>query len=676
MSYEKTKFRVGKLLVPVTLEYVKVKNLDYINLHFPYNPKLLKIVKESFEGREWMGPPKNPGGPKLWRIPITQRNNWWLQYLRHDMPCPYAKYDATLDPDIFNETVERVKEYALARTPRPDEYYQHQYELVAHALITRTCMWAAEMGLGKTLSAFIFMEMIQEELGIETWWWVAPNSALYAFEQDRRKWLPRINVRTMTYEGFKSKIIDGQLCPRAVVFDESPRIKTFNAKRSIAARNTTNDMRDLYPDSHVILCMSGSPSPKSPLDWWHQIEVLEPGYLSEKDIYIFREKLGVFEEAADGAYKTLKSWYNDENKCEMCCELEDHANHKMSPETVDKYHPFKRSTNRVTELHERLKGISIFRLKKDCLDLPPKIYNEIVLKPSPETIQAAQLIARTSTRVIDALTKLRMLSDGFQYIEEKTGDKPCPLCHGSGQHMIFIDPDKPDDYAPDHWVAQGQRPVYDEHGEIIRFEACRYVKELRDCPNCGGSGTVNTYVRSSTRVACPKDDALAQDLDTHEESGRLCVYAGFTDSVNRIVSNCHQLGWTTIRADGRGWEGQTPEGDILERSELLTIFQEKQIDYPRVCFVGQPGSAGEGLTLTASHTITFWSNDFNGGYRMQAEDRGHRLSMDKERGGRITDYIHLASDLYVLKNLKEKKDLQMQTMTGLRSFLNVQDKGD
>jgi hypothetical protein len=170
-------------------------------------------------------------------------------------------------------------------------------------------------------------------------------------------------------------------------------------------------------------------------------------------------------------------------------------------------------------------------------------------------------------------------------------------------------------------------------------------------------------------VECPKDDALVEDLDAHEEVGRLCVYAGFTESVDRVVSICHRQGWATIRADGRGWEGKTPTGDDLANAELLRLFQEDFDNYPRICFIGQPGSAGEGLTLTASPTIVYWSNDFNGNSRMQSEDRGHRPGMDTERGGLIKDYCHLPSDLYVIKNLREKRNLQAQTMQGFRNFM-------
>lgn len=670
----KTTFRVGRLLIPVTLDYVRE---DRINLHFPYNKKLLDTVKDSFEGREWLGPipNKRTDGPKLWQIPVTQRNNFILDYLQKPLnQGPYAKYDNAMKPEILATAIERVREYESKRFGKY-QLFQHQRELVAHGLLTKTCMWAAEMGVGKTLAAFILMEMLKDEVIHPVWWWVAPNSALRAFDKESRTWFPRVDIRTMTYENFKGRVIEGSVCPSNIVFDEMPKIKTWNTQRSVAARNLTNEMREIYPkDEIVIIGMSGAPSPKSPLDWWHQIEVIEPGYLSEKDIYTFREKLGIVEEQDDGAYKKVVAWRDSVDRCAKCSKMKDDPVHSMDLVVMGdkKAHAFVPGIDAVSNLHNRLRGVAIFKLKKDCLDLPDKIYEQVVLKPTEEIIAAAQLVTKTARRVVTALVDLRMLSDGFQYTKVKTGEKTCTNCGGSGQHTEFYDPQYPDTYAPDEWVAAGKRPVYDSEDHLTGYEDINYAQRLADCPNCGASGRVDVFTRTATRVPCPKDDALAEDLDVHEDLGRLCVYAGFTDSVDRVVENCHKAGWTTIRADGRGWEGKTPYGELLPNERLVDIFQDELIAYPKICFVGQPGSAGEGLTLTAASTIIFWSNDFNGNSRMQAEDRIHRPGMDLARGARIKDYIHLQSDLYVLKNLKEKKDLQKQTMTGFKEFMGCE----
>jgi len=112
--------------------------------------------------------------------------------------------------------------------------------------------------------------------------------------------------------------------------------------------------------------------------------------------------------------------------------------------------------------------------------------------------------------------------------------------------------------------------------------------------------------------------------------------------------------WEVIRLDGRGWQatfGGNPQG-------FVKAFQEMQDSHPRIVFVGNPGSAGTGLTLTASPAIVFYSNDFNADSRIQAEDRIHRMGMDINRGAKIIDLIHLPTDEYVLTNLQNKRKLQ------------------
>jgi SNF2 family DNA or RNA helicase len=97
-------------------------------------------------------------------------------------------------------------------------------------------------------------------------------------------------------------------------------------------------------------------------------------------------------------------------------------------------------------------------------------------------------------------------------------------------------------------------------------------------------------------------------------------------------------------------------------------FRDK---YPKLCFVGHPKAGGMALTLTASPTEIFYSNDFSGEGRMQAEDRAHRPGMDVNKGLTIVDYIHLQTDLYVLENLQKKKDLQSLSLGELRAALDA-----
>src|SRR5581483_9892769 len=196
-----------------------------------------------------------------------------------------------------------------------------------------------------------------------------------------------------------------------------------------------------------------------------------------------------------------------------------------------------------------------------------------------------------------------------------------------------------------------------------------------ECPACGGSGRQPTYTREAVQVAFPKEQVLRDILDEHDDVGRLVIYAGFTGSVDRCADICKKEGWNIIRVDGRGWYSDMARGGkpILEPTELLETFQsqdrEVREDFPRIAFVGQPGAAGMGLTLTASPTIFYWSNDFNAESRIQSEDRIHRPGMDVNRGATIVDCIHLPSDKMVLDNLRVKRDLQNMTLGEMQRAL-------
>jgi len=208
-------------------------------------------------------------------------------------------------------------------------------------------------------------------------------------------------------------------------------------------------------------------------------------------------------------------------------------------------------------------------------------------------------------------------------------------------------------------------------------EAQFEMKEMK-CDNCGGDGNVPTYMRGQDEVPCPKDDQLKLDLDDHEDLGRLIVWGGFTGTIDRIVQICKNEGWSVLRVDGRGYCAMDNEGKPLDDRECLMAMdgshpraKELLEKHPKLCFVGHPRAGGMALTLTASPTAIYFSNDFSGEGRMQSEDRFHRPGMDKNRGATIVDYIHLPSDTYVLDNLKKKKDLQKISLGELDEIFNA-----
>jgi len=603
------KFRAGKYLIPVTLTC----DGDRIFIQFKFNRNLISEIK-AMEGARWHGfDKKNPR--KIWSIKNSHRNIFQIAYLQG------------LDPYQYFDSEIKVHEYS-----RP--LYKHQKDMTDFILTKKHCIIAGELGVGKTLTAIEAME----KSGFNDWWYIAPKSVLRAIERELRIWKSEIRPRLMTYQGLVNTIKnwgDNQ-APRGVIFDESSRIKNPNAQRSQAALALADGIRKDWDKDGYIILMSGAPAPRSPADWWHQCEVACPGFLKEGNQLKFKKRLAIIvekESIAGGIYPSLESWLDDENKCRICGQYQN--NHSDD-------HQFEPSKNEVSFLYERMKGLVLVKFKKDCLDLPEKIYKFIELAPSDKILNLARTIVAKASTVISGITLLRELSDGFQYQEQETGIKDCSVCHGTKKI---------------------KNPLYSGlTSEKIKKNGLEYGPEIIDCDGCNGSGSVKVYKRIAKQIDCPKEQALIDLLDEHIDIGRIIIYAGFTGSIDRCVQICQKCGWGTIRVDGRGWNSNL-EGDLLD------IFQDQLDKFPRVAFIAQPGAGGLGLTLTASSTIVYYSNDFNAESRIQSEDRIHRIGMDQNRGATIIDLVHLETDKLILDNLQKKRRLQSLTMGELKEAL-------
>lgn len=659
-----TKFRAGGLYTPVEC-IVKDRKIE---LYFPYNADLLLEVKTRFENRKWLG---FDDGPKGWSIPITQRNIFQFRYLqgKYADVDPYKKFEK--HTDYTDQIIEYCKE-------RQIKSYKHQVQMINHILNVGWFITAGEMGVGKSLAAIIALEMAK----IQDIIWVGPRAPLIAVKSEFQKWRSVLRPKFCTYEELK-KIVEswpvGKKAPQALILDEISRCKNPAAQRTIAAKHIADSIRDDWGTECIIGGLSGTPSPKSPVDWFSLCEIIAPGFIREGNIHLFRSRLGVFEQRESipgaGSYPHLLSWKDDENKCDQCGQLVSHGNHsesfvdKLKGQTT-KVHSFVKSKNEVADLSRRLKGLVGVWLKKDCLDLPLKRYEIIQVKPTRALLNAAKIVTQGCTKVIEAMIRLRTLSDGFQYKEVKNGEETCSLCSGNGTILQWFVGNE----TVSRFEAEKKQRVLediDHEGAVVGYKTITIDPIQREitCPRCDGLKKIDTFEREIQEVECPKDNVLIDLLEEHEDIGRLNIYAGFTGSIERIVKICQRKGWNVIRVDGRGWAGFDIKNNklSLDSDELYKLYQSGEDIY---AFIGQPGAAGMGITLTASPTTVFFSNDFNGESRIQAEDRGHRIGMDIVRGGRIVDICHLPSDLHVLDNLKKKRDLQHLSMVGLEACLN------
>lgn len=630
-----------------------------IRVKFPFNKKLIEEVK-SFEGSRW-----NPE-KKHWTIKNSQRNQFQLTYLTGG--DPYAWYDQPL------------KEYNTDRPAR-----NHQIRMVRHTITYRRLILAAEMGTGKSLAAILALEWakidFESKYPGQTFicWWIAPKSALRSVELELDKWKSQVKPKLYTYDSLKTTIqrwVPGTKAPYFVVFDESSRVKTPTAQRSQAAYELANGVRDDWGQDGFVVLMSGTPAPKSPADWYWQCEIAQPGFIKEGTYDKFKKRLGLIIQkesiSQGGVYPHLVTWLDDENKCLKCGLLRTDPNHDPQGSLfgATDYHEFVQSVNEVAFLYERMKGLTEVIFKKDCLDLPDKQYEIIRCRPTPSILRSASIISANSKTVVGAMILLRELSDGFQYEQEEIGTSQCSECHGEGEVLahtvlpdiqIVVTEDNLDDY-PDNDI-----------GDIVELPRSIVTedhtdKEMTTCPKCSGSGEIVNTRTIAIQIPCPKEDVVKELLDKYDDDGRTVFFGGFTGSIDRLETICRSQEWHVVRCDGRGWHSTIP--GLKNALDMLRLFQDKNNEeYPRIAFIGHPGSAGMGLTLTASPMICYYSNDFNAESRIQSEDRIHRMGMDVNLGATIYDIFHLPTDELVYENLKKKRKLQAMSMGDVASII-------
>ncbi len=652
-----------------------VENGQQLNVKLSDGDYLRPVVIKRVQDRLWL----NIGFAKKLRLELKNVLDGMRYHGYEDPPikawsCKYSEHNLFRLAYMMNLNPYELYERPLSKMGSKFPLRGHQFEMQDQWWTRHFVIWGAEMGLGKSLAALSTCEHICAKYPDITWenpiLWVSVKSAIVSVKLEYAKWGSTLPIRFMTYDGLKKHIENikaGTPAPRVIIGDESHKLKNFTTQRTQSFAYTTECMRREYGNECYVVLMTGTPMPKSPLDWYAQCEIVCPGFLKEGNVHLFKQRLAVVEKkesSTGGIYPELASWRDNTDKCDICGRFADALEHDV---TNEDRHDWVKSKNEVEFLYKRMKDLVLIKTKAECTDLPEKQYKRIYCKPRASTLRAMKMIATVQTSTIKVLTLCRELSDGFQYLMEENGKKKCELCFGSGTHILplYNGPEKTEDFVRTLANAKGNDYEIDCPEDYI-IDPVEYPQwfEMAEttCPNCLGECVVPNMIQSYRDTKTAKDAALIDIIADHEEVGRLVVYAGFTASVDRICELVKdQEDWDYIRVDGRGWATSLEFDNKWKPEDLIKFFQDKSHD-KKIIFIGNPGSAGTGLTLTASPTIVYYSNDFNADSRQQSEDRIHRLGMDANRGALIIDLIHLPTDEYVLDNLLKKKRLQNLTM--------------
>jgi len=642
--------KIGRLKEAAGMVEMRDNRIFFIKSPFECKDDIKSMKGSRWHGYETEGP---NAGKKQWSIEDCTRNRINIAFMMGHNPLTW-----------FERPLQNFEYRPLTRNGQPAVLMPHQIDMADAGLTYHYQIWAAEMGVGKSLSAQLVIEMSK----VLNWYWVGPKTSIPNIKREFRLFgfpFEQINVEFLTYEGLAKRMDEwksGNEIPQGVILDESSRCKTPTAQRTKAAQMLADLIREKYEYEGYVIEMSGTPSPKSPLDWFAQAEIAWPGFLKEGSLKALEQRLAflVKTEMASGTFFKRTGWRDDERKCEVCGEYAEHDNHDGSlVEDSEDYHVFKPSVNEVGFMYERLQGLVVTKHKKDCLNLPEKRYRKITCKPSASTLRAARALADGAINAVTGMTLLRELSDGFQYQEKVDGVTKCRHCE-TGNVNVWVDPNNPEQ-------------VYEQIGMLDPETVMTLVQQEVVCPMCGGSCEVVKRVRETREVACPKEPALKLLLEENEEIGRVVIFAGFTGSVDRVNRICRNEGWDVVQCDGRGFQAIARDGTIVP-CEPLDYWADLE-KHPRVAFVAHPESGGMSLTLTEARMCIYWSNSWKGEYRGQSEDRVHRIGADLNRGVVIVDLIHLPSDLRVLEVIRDNRRLELMTLGEALGDINWDESG-
>ena len=129
------------------------------------------------------------------------------------------------------------------------------------------------------------------------------------------------------------------------------------------------------------------------------------------------------------------------------------------------------------------------------------------------------------------------------------------------------------------------------------------------------SGHLKTDSGETLTFPSRRMDALVEILDEHD--GKAIIWSRFRYDIQQITAMLNkQYG----EGSSAAYFGDTSDD---RRNEIVKNFQNP--NHPLRFFVGNPATAGYGLTLTEANLVVYYANDFNLETRIQSVDRAHRI---------------------------------------------------
>jgi len=379
--------------------------------------------------------------------------------------------------------------------------------------------------------------------------------------QDKFEGLTIFVMNVESYSSLKGQKA-GQWMARAlgargmIAIDESTTIKNHKAKR-------TKSLMKIAAGFKYRRLLTGSPVTKSPMDIYSQCEFLRPGLLGFESYYAFQGRYAVVQRRTMGqaAFQQIVGFRN------------------------------------LDELTQRIDMFSFRVLKKDCLDLPDKIYTARYVGMTTQQFEMYEQIRRHAMVLLDS---------------GEMSTAPAVITQMLRLQQIMSGHLKTDE------------------GDMLYFPSKRM-------------------------------DALEEIINEHD--GKAIIWSRFRYD---IISITEMLNKKFGQGCAVSYFGDTSDDD---RAAAVVNFQDP--NHPLKFFVGNPATAGYGLTLTEANLVVYYANDFNLETRIQSEDRAHRIGQKNN-----VTYIDLicegSIDERIVKALRTKIDIGAKVLgEDAREWLNL-----
>lgn len=397
----------------------------------------------------------------------------------------------------------------------------------------------------------------------------------------------RLAILVMNVEAFGStdraredalKFLKAHRC--LFVIDESTRIKTPGTRR-------TKRLLALARYAPYRRILTGMPVTQSPFDFYAQFRFLDECILSAGTFSAFRAHYGELRTHGDPIFEAARS------------------RARWTPQIVKIDSEGRPMYRNLDELVGRIRPYSFRVRKRDCLDLPPKVYEQI-----PVEMNAAQ---RHVYRQLEDELKTVLVDHTVEDLVEH-------LARGSGS-----------------------LPVPNALARLLRM---RQV--------LGGYVTVDEEVQALS-PPCPRLRTL---VEATEGLSKAIVWATFRPELEAIAAALRNEHGEVAVVSYHGGIGPT------EREAAVNAFQERC--GPVRFFVAQPHVGGLGLTLTRAEQVFYYSNDYSYETRVQSEDRAHRIGL--EHSVTYVDLIvpGALDDLILNSFLKQRAELAERIMEGVK----------